>query len=286
MLAYWFDWFIETEDKPGRLQNLIEWVELQKDPGTYNVIFMPLDWTATISRGIFATRQEYLATLRTLCLSVGEIRLASAMQDMDVQIIRLVRTLDDLSQSISRLIEMLMDWYSTCDPLFSRKDHISREHALLEQLKNYPDKEFLSLVEETERLLKLRSTLSHRIALMAEERYPNCSALAGGLVAIRLIARAGNLAALARMTSGTIQVLGAENALFSHLHAGTPSPKHGIIYQHRRVHAAPRKVRGRVARVLASRLVLAARLDYYRGVIAPDFVKESQRRVDRAGEST
>ncbi|MDD1675249.1 MAG: RNA-processing protein, partial [Methanomicrobiales archaeon] len=46
---------------------------------------------------------------------------------------------------------------------------------------------------------------------------------------------------------------------------------------------APREVRGRVARVLAGRLALAARLDFYREALVPEFVEEAQRRIDRAG---
>lgn len=85
------------------------------------------------------------------------------------------------------------------------------------------------------------------------------------------------------MPGSTIQVLGSEQALFSHLRAGTPPPKHGIIFQHRRVHNAPREVRGRVARVLAAKLAIAARLDYHRGVLVPEFIEEAQKRIDAAG---
>jgi len=95
--------------------------------------------------------------------------------------------------------------------------------------------------------------------------------------------RAGGLSALARMPGSAIQVLGSERALFSHLRGGTPPPKHGIIFQHRRVHNAPREVRGRVARVLAAKLAIAARLDYYRGEAVPEFIRDAQEKIDGAG---
>jgi nucleolar protein 56 len=85
------------------------------------------------------------------------------------------------------------------------------------------------------------------------------------------------------MPGSTIQVLGSERALFSHLRGGTPPPKHGIIFQHRRVHNAPREVRGRVARVLSAKIAIAARLDYFRGVLVPEFIDDAQRRIDEAG---
>jgi len=121
------------------------------------------------------------------------------------------------------------------------------------------------------------------VSARADEVLPNTSALIGGLVAARLLSRAGGLSALARMPGSAIQVLGSERALFSHLRGGTPPPKHGIIFQHRRVHNAPREVRGRVARVLAAKLAIAARLDYYRGEAVPEFIRDAQEKIDGAG---
>jgi nucleolar protein 56 len=95
--------------------------------------------------------------------------------------------------------------------------------------------------------------------------------------------RAGGLEPLSQMPASAIQVIGARTALFSHMRSGTPPPKHGIIFQHRRVHSAGRDVRGRVARILAAKLAIAARVDYYRGELAPEFVAKSQAAIDRAG---
>ena len=68
---------------------------------------------------------------------------------------------------------------------------------------------------------------------------------------------------------------------FSHIRAGTPPPKHGLIFQHRRVHNAPKERRGKVARALAAKLAIAARLDYFRGEEVPEFLSEAQARIDR-----
>jgi nucleolar protein 56 len=111
---------------------------------------------------------------------------------------------------------------------------------------------------------------------------PNTSALIGGLVAARLMAHAGGLLPLSRLPASAIQVLGARTALFAHLRTQTPSPKHGIIFQHRRVHNAPRDVRGRVARVLAGKLAIAARIDQFRGSADPAFLARAQAQIDAA----
>jgi nucleolar protein 56 len=283
MPEYWFEWLIRSGEE--RLaSDLSEWAGKLDTASGMEEDFVPLHWETTVRRGLFTSRQEYLASLRRLCLMLGERRLSSALQKDDEQILRMVRTLDGVSGMIEHLTGRLVDWYGIFEPAFSRKDRYLRESALLARMKVGGDDTFRCCVEEGERLLSLRTTLSREVSRRAEVRYPNCSALVGGLVAARLIARAGGLDRLARMPSSTIQVLGAENALFSHLHAGTPAPKHGILYQHRRVHAASRALRGRVARVLAGRVALAARLDYYRETLDPTFVAESQARIDRAGE--
>ena len=118
------------------------------------------------------------------------------------------------------------------------------------------------------------------ISKRAEEGAPNCSGVVGGLVAARLISSAGGLRELAFLPASAIQVTGAESALFTHLKGGTPSPKHGIIFQHRRVHNADKAVRGKVARVVAGKLGIAARIDYFRGEADPVFLQKAQERID------
>jgi nucleolar protein 56 len=89
--------------------------------------------------------------------------------------------------------------------------------------------------------------------------------MAGPELAARLIALAGGLESLAKKPSGTVQVLGAEDALFAHLSGRAPSPKHGIIYTHDYVRNTRPEDRGSASRALAGKLTLAARVDHYSG---------------------
>jgi len=282
MQEHWYNRWAEKGRSPDP-DEMREWADYLADRTSTSTISLP-DWREAVEEGIFVTREDYLAALRSFCMCIGEKKLGAALLQKDEQLLRMVKTLDELSEILNHFTERLADWYSTYDPHFARKDHPLRERDLLAQMHQAGDEIFISSVNEAEHLLSLRTSLSREVSRRAEEAYPNCSALVGGLVASRLLARAGGLERFARMSSATIQVLGAENALFSHLHAGTPPPKHGIIYQHKRVHAAPREVRGRVARVIAGRLSLAARLDFYREKLVPEFVEEAQKRIDRAGK--
>ncbi len=114
---------------------------------------------------------------------------------------------------------------------------------------------------------------------------PNIKELAGPLLGARLIAKAGGLKKMAELPASTIQVLGAEKALFRHLTKGTRPPKHGILFQHPWVRNAKRWQRGKIARSLAAKLAIAAKEDYFEGrFIADKLKKELEERIEEIKE--
>jgi nucleolar protein 56 len=106
-----------------------------------------------------------------------------------------------------------------------------------------------------------------------EEVAPNTRAIGGSLLGARLVALAGGLMNLAKLPASTIQVLGAEKALFRALKTKARPPKHGIIFQHPFIHDAKRWQRGKIARALAGKLAIAARVDAFSGKYAGDGLK-------------
>jgi len=109
---------------------------------------------------------------------------------------------------------------------------------------------------------------------------PNITALVGPMVGARLISLAGSLKELAKKPSSTVQIYGAEKALFRSLKTGTDPPKHGIIYQVPEVHSAPFWQRGKIARALAGKIAIAARIDAYsKRNIGSDLKKKFLERV-------
>ena len=95
--------------------------------------------------------------------------------------------------------------------------------------------------------------------------FPNLVDMLGSQLAVRIVALAGNLSKLARMPSSTIQLLGAEKALFRHMADGSPPPKHGILYQHPNVKTSIGKEKGKASRKLAAKVAIAVKIDYFRG---------------------
>jgi nucleolar protein 56 len=245
--------------------------------------YIPLDWTLARECGFVGTREEYIDRLRAVCIARAREKIAAHYESRDVELLQMVRMLDEIDEVINLLQERAVEWYQVSRPTFSRKYRALSARKMVGIIRKGAEGGLKSVADEIERLNSVRTGLMREVSSRADEVLPNCSALIGGLVAARLASRAGGLEALAKMPGSTIQVLGSERALFSHLRAGTPPPKHGILFQHRRVHNAPKEVRGRVARVLASKLAIAARLDYYRGVAVPEFIGEAQTRIDEAG---
>ena len=83
------------------------------------------------------------------------------------------------------------------------------------------------------------------------------------------------------IAANTVQLLGAEKAMFRHLKSGKKGPKHGVIYQHPDVHRAPYWQRGKIARALAGKVLIAAKIDQYHGEFAGDRLNEEfSRRVE------
>jgi nucleolar protein 56 len=126
---------------------------------------------------------------------------------------------------------------------------------------------------------QIKDELERYIDSIMEELSPNVRALIGPILGAKLISKAGGLYKLAIMPGSTIQVLGAEKALFRHLIQGKPSPKHGLIFQYPLISAGAKEVRGRIARSLAAKLSIAARLDYYGKSVDKDLIADFNKRL-------
>jgi nucleolar protein 56 len=246
--------------------------------------FVPLTWETAVACGACCDRPDYIAKLREVCFASAERDIRQKYSGKDAELLQMVRTLDEMDTVINLLTERAVEWYQLRHPTFSRKYRKTPAHILVKNIREKSRGALSFVAEEIERLSATRTELAKAVSGRANEVMPNTSALIGGLVAARLMAHAGGLSDLSCMPASAIQVLGARTALFAHLRTKSPSPKHGIIFQHRRVHNAPRECRGKVARVLAGKLAIATRIDQYRGVADPVFLESAQARIDLAGK--
>lgn len=206
-------------------------------------------------------------------------------------IMHAINSLDEQTHSFNILLENLKDWYALHFPelerLVSRKEFVAliSEKGDRDSINLVEDsigseitdsekevfKVFGSLILEADKTMaNLKKYVEDQMKTVA----PNLNHLAGSQIGARLISYAGGLEKLANMPSSTIQLLGAEKALFKHLKDGSKPPKHGIIFQHALVHKAPYALRGKIARTFASKISIAARADFYsKNFIAEDLKK-------------
>ena len=255
-----------------------------------------------IEAGFVKDEAEAVKLLREAAISLSELKVKELSERPDLHLIETIDALDELDKAINTLGMRLKEWYGLHFPelvkhankiedycryvlAIGRKEDVDlealidkgipedRARLLVEEAKGSKGggigegdlRMILRLSEEILNLLELRRSLQEHLEGQMERVAPNLSELAGPTIGARLIAKAGGLDKLAMMPASTIQVLGAEKALFRALRKGGKPPKHGIIFQHQLVRGSPRWQRGKVARSLASKLAIAAKLDFFRG---------------------
>jgi hypothetical protein len=137
------------------------------------------------------------------------------------------------------------------------------------------------MADEIENLYALMNRHEKYLDDVAQEICPNLRYVIGAKITGKLIAAAGGLGKLALMPASTVQVIGAEKALFKHLrNKSIAPPKHGIIFQHAAISTAPKNVRGKIARALATKITLAAKADSYtKRFIGPEVKDKFEKRL-------
>ena len=283
MQSYWFG-DVDNERCSPFEGDVNSFVDRIRSISTSMATFIPLEWKQSVRCGTCRDRTDYIARLQAVCIAASERSIREHYSGKDAELLQMVRTLDEIDMVINLLSERVADWYITRHPMFSRKYRRTPAHILIRSVREKSRGALGRVAGEIDHLSDTRTVLAKEVSARANEVMPNTSALIGGLVAARLLSQAGGLLELSRLPASAIQVIGARTALFAHIKTKSPSPKHGVIFQHRRVHNAPKAVRGKVARVLAGKLAIAARLDYFRGVAVPEFLNLAQERIDASGK--
>merc|ERR1711968_229596 len=109
---------------------------------------------------------------------------------------------------------------------------------------------------------------------------PNLKALIGEQVGARLISHAGSLTNLAKYPASTVQILGAEKALFRALKTKGNTPKYGLIYHSSFIGRASAKNKGRISRYLANKCSIASRIDSFRDESTCKFGEKLKQQVE------
>ncbi len=258
----------------------------------------------------------------TVGVALTRLRIQEQSGARDKMIIQAIEALDDIDKVINLLVSRLREWYGLHFPELDEilpkhpqyvafvKEIGPRENVTREKLEKLGfsegkvekilkaaeksmgaplgrfDSEIIrKLANEISDLYKLREQIEDYLETAMDEVAPNLKALVGAKLAARLMSLAGGLKELAMMPASTIQVLGAEKALFRHLRTGAKPPKHGVIFQYPAINRSPWWQRGKIARALAGKLAIAARVDYFSGeYIGEELKKELEQRIKEIKE--
>ncbi len=243
-----------------------------------------------------------LAESRDLFIDFSKKAVASSVTD-DNLIVQTSSSISELEKAMSLIVKRLREWYELYCPEASKlvPEHeefiaeilSSTKADLIKKLKvkNTMGAELekkdvdsiLSFAATVKGLYDKRKELSAYLEILMRKHCPNLAALAGASTGAELLVHAGSLQRLAMLPSSTIQLLGAEQALFKHLKDKKERPpKFGVIHGNPLVSAAPRNRQGRVAKLLADKISIAVRVDFFKGeFIADRLLKEVEERLEK-----
>ena len=216
--------------------------------------------------------------------------------EWDTLLVQAVRSVEDADVIINMLAKRLREWFEWNNPEVSRSIDSHEDFAnklvqndyVTESIigKEISDEDFEPihhLAQQIVSLTEFKKKTTVYIEKSMNSNLPNFSFLAGALVGSKLLASCGSLHKLARVPSSTMQLLGAEKALFRHLKTGARPPKFGILFQHPMLNKVPMKARGAMARGIASVLTIALKRDYFSPAESKSDIslaKELQKRLE------
>ncbi len=245
----------------------------------------PAPWPErAVAAGFADDAEDYYDQLREATTRATQAAVRERERADDQQLVHAIRAMDDCLRVANELAERVAEWAGSTRESAGTGVEYARELAADGGDDGDDSDEPAPVVALARRVRDVddeAEALRRHVERTAPEVAPNLAALAGPVLAARLIALAGGLEELARKPSGTVQVLGAEDALFAHLRGRAPSPKHGVIYAHEAVRGTHPDNRGSAARALAGKLTIAARVDHYSGERKPELDAELADRIER-----
>ena len=231
-------------------------------------------------------RMDSLQKLREIHLQATKEALKKSVQQ-DTLIIQAQNSSETLQKVANTLAEKLKEWYVLYNPEFLHKIKDNQEFtqkiinkSRKELLQEIGKKEqetmggtlqqkdieaFTSLAKNINELFAQTKNLQNYIENSLQQVCPNTLALAGPQITAKLLVLTNGIKKLAEMPSSAIQLLGAEKALFRHLKQGAKTPKFGVLQGHPLVQTARKKIKGKIARALADKIAIAAKIDYFKG---------------------
>jgi len=254
--------------------------------------------------------------LRKFAIVLSSLKVGEISAKLDLHVIQSVNALDEIDKIVNAMGARIREWYGLhfpeldammqslpayCEIVSRAGDRKNIDQAVLKDIGLQDRADDIvdaarsskggaitmdnlgvlqNLAEEIKHLSNTRDSLTKHLEQEMDKVAPNTKEILGATIGARMIAKVGSLDRLAMLPASTVQVIGAERALFRALKTGSRPPKHGIIFQHPLVHSAPKWQRGKIARAIAAKVVIAARIDAYKGVKEPSLMGKLNERIE------
>jgi nucleolar protein 56 len=297
---------IETYKNPHKYKNLTTTSKLKLEMPNDGGEYLRSNLTELLIQSQFL---ESPADLRKfthqLAIKITEERLKKASEAEDLLIIQAIKAIEEIEESEVKLVERVREWYPLYFPELNQiKDHEkyvelvaqygNRDSIISSRLAKEMDfkKSFgadigdsdLNIIQEFAKSIQALQLSKRSINTYVDSKMyelaPNLRDLIGASLGAKIIAHVGGIDKLSLLPSSTVQILGAEKALFRHLKTGERPPKHGLIYQYPEVRGSRWWIRGKVARALAAKISLAVRKDVFSGDYDPSIKEEFKQKVE------
>ncbi|AXV38716.1 MAG: ATP-binding protein [Methanobacterium sp. BRmetb2] len=255
------------------------------------------------------SEEDFKDILHSISMEIVQSKLKDASKAEDVFLIQAINAIDELEEANGKLIERIREWYAIHFPEMDKlKNHekyvklvaeFGDRSSIIESSQLDPDMDMDSVnkssgaaLEDNDKIIlqsyassikslqESKKSLIKYVDTKMEEIAPNLKDLVGSSLGAKIIAHSGSTMKLAKLPASTVQIMGAEKALFRHKKTGERPPKHGLIYQHPDVRSSKWWIRGKVARALAAKIALAIRKDVFSGEYDPSIKEEYNEKLE------
>ena len=260
------------------------------------------------------TPQDFYQKSKVLAEYIASKEVSERSTEHDLHIKQSVDMIESMDKNLNSLHERIREWYGLHFPELTDK-LLDNHHTFVKFVKVFGDRSNIdkqilmdqfglssehsqlfvekaersmggtlseadviilqSLAEQINNFFNIRVELEEYISNTLDEVAPNLKIVLGSQITAKMIATAGSLKRLATMSSSTLQIIGAEKALFKALKAGGNTPKHGILFQWHEIRSAKHYARGKIARMVSGKLSILAKVDYFKGEFVGDRYKEN-----------
>lgn len=297
---------IEGRTDPSAYANLDENIQIQLT--TPQGIYLREHFNQIISDITDYSDDEIRLHMNNAYNQITKDKIMESVKTNDVMIVETINSLEEIEESTGKHIERLRQW---CTPYLPELEKLHNHELYTKIIATQTTRENIrnsNILESTDIILSddydiimdqkdaeiIKDFASSLLALYETKRKledyiqektlqiaPNLHSVAGANLAAKLIAHCNGLENLAKLPSSTVQIIGAEKAIFRHLKTGEKPPKHGLIFQHPSIRGSNWWVRGKLARAVAGKITIAARKDAFTGQYDSSLKEDLDKKVEK-----